>query len=972
MNPERLFVFKNALPDIGKPGRSATLYTMRHPILLPFLFASAVSFLASLTPAPAIDGLIGYWTFDGDTGDVAADHSGEGRDGDVIQPDNVWVDDPVRGAVYQSGNGSYIDLGSFLPVLDLASEFTWSLWVFPQETDNNNIVFGNRWDASGADFNPREFIKFTPRVFEWHFNGGPENVGGAETMFVVDEWSHNLVVKRGDELIYYRNGEEIASSNITGFPENPQPLYLGGQDSRENFLGLFDEVAVFDRALDAGEVEEVYQLGLGLSSLSEGGDDPNLVAPRKASLGQVPASPAQQPGSVTIQNRGAENTLDISSIQITGTQSEHFVLADPLPASVAPGESTVIEFIFDSKDRSGEFAATLEIESNDANDPLATIELSATIINLQGPIAHYRFDENAGEETARDSSGHDRDGQFQAGSGDLTLESPEIASNGSLAISGGAQARVLPEAFDDEFSTFSLSLWFQTDALSEKMQTLIGKGASSPSFAILSQGSTLIWIEGEDPTPILATERGALTVGQAHHLVAVSDQRVGSKRIAFYFDGQLLAEQNDPERVLDEPGSPLYIGAFNHALGFEGLIDDVQIYDRALTSDQVILIRENPGSNMGDLTPPDGDGDDLSDAREAELGTDPLNPDTDGDGLNDGEEVNTHGTDPKNADSDGDSFKDPFEIRQGTDPNDAQSLPEETAIPGLYAYWPFDEGEGDVATDASGNGRDGLIVDADGVWETDPARGTVYHSTSSSWVEFGEIIPVMTTEADNGFTWSFWANSDETDNNNIVLGNRYQTDGTDFDPREFIKFTPRVFEWHFNGAPENVGGAETMFVVGEWTHNLVVKDGDNVTYYRDGVEIASGAISDAPGNVQPLYIGGQNSVEAWSGLIDEVALWDRALTADEVQQVFQLGEAGQGLGGPGGNPPAEAEIPLGAARGDDGALNLSWPADTEVMIQYSPDLVSWETLAQGETSGSFTDRDAGRTGAASGYYRLAR
>lgn len=135
---------------------------MRHPILLPFLFASAVSFLASLTPAPAIDGLIGYWTFDGDTGDVAADHSGEGRDGDVIQPDNVWVDDPVRGAVYQSGNGSYIDLGSFLPVLDLASEFTWSLWVFPQETDNNNIVFGNRWDASGADFNPREFIKFTP------------------------------------------------------------------------------------------------------------------------------------------------------------------------------------------------------------------------------------------------------------------------------------------------------------------------------------------------------------------------------------------------------------------------------------------------------------------------------------------------------------------------------------------------------------------------------------------------------------------------------------------------------------------------------------------------------------------------------------------------------------------------------------------------------------------------------------------
>ncbi|MEV5000491.1 Stk1 family PASTA domain-containing Ser/Thr kinase [Nocardioides sp. LML1-1-1.1] len=49
-------------------------------------------------------------------------------------------------------------------------------------------------------------------------------------------------------------------------------------------------------------------------------------------------------------------------------------------------------------------------------------------------------------------------------------------------------------------------------------------------------------------------------------------------------------------------------------------------------------------------TPPapvDTDGDGLSDAQEAQLGTDPNNPDSDGDGISDGQEV-TAGTDPKN------------------------------------------------------------------------------------------------------------------------------------------------------------------------------------------------------------------------------------------------------------------------------------------------------------------------------------
>lgn len=59
---------------------------------------------------------------------------------------------------------------------------------------------------------------------------------------------------------------------------------------------------------------------------------------------------------------------------------------------------------------------------------------------------------------------------------------------------------------------------------------------------------------------------------------------------------------------------------------------------------------------------PDADGDGLTDAEEAELGTDPNLADSDGDGKSDGVEVRTLGTDPLNKDSDGDGVGDGAEV----------------------------------------------------------------------------------------------------------------------------------------------------------------------------------------------------------------------------------------------------------------------------------------------------------------------
>ena len=77
-----------------------------------------------------------------------------------------------------------------------------------------------------------------------------------------------------------------------------------------------------------------------------------------------------------------------------------------------------------------------------------------------------------------------------------------------------------------------------------------------------------------------------------------------------------------------------------------------------------------PAASPAASTAPEGidsDGDGLTDAEEAQFGTDPLVADTDADGINDGDEIEL-GTDPLNVDTDGDILYDGGELLYGTDP----------------------------------------------------------------------------------------------------------------------------------------------------------------------------------------------------------------------------------------------------------------------------------------------------------------
>ena len=92
------------------------------------------------------------------------------------------------------------------------------------------------------------------------------------------------------------------------------------------------------------------------------------------------------------------------------------------------------------------------------------------------------------------------------------------------------------------------------------------------------------------------------------------------------------------------------------------------------------------------------------------------------------------------------------------------------------------------------------------------------------------------------------------------------------------------------------GGASLMssggvIAAGQWYHVVATYDGNTVTLYVNGAQVAQGALgAHTLSTNMALYIGTRaQSGEVFSGRIDDVALYSRALSATEVQLHYTSG-----------------------------------------------------------------------------------
>lgn len=198
--------------------------------------------------------------------------------------------------------------------------------------------------------------------------------------------------------------------------------------------------------------------------------------------------------------------------------------------------------------------------------------------------------------------------------------------------------------------------------------------------------------------------------------------------------------------------------------------------------------------------------------------------------------------------------------------------------PNLVAHWTFDEGTGSIAHDSAGTNH-GAITGAE--WTTGQIGSALDFNGTGDYIS---ISPDANLSVEY-ITMSAWVKAHDPDppGNNHILHRKMTKDATyvlylkDNRWKACIRLQgPSMFKAVVSDAPPTT----------EWTHLCATYDGNGLRLYVNGelqsdIYTISGQIdTDNPG---PLAIGTHPDGQSFfGGIIDDVRIYDRALTAEEI------------------------------------------------------------------------------------------
>jgi Concanavalin A-like lectin/glucanases superfamily len=199
--------------------------------------------------------------------------------------------------------------------------------------------------------------------------------------------------------------------------------------------------------------------------------------------------------------------------------------------------------------------------------------------------------------------------------------------------------------------------------------------------------------------------------------------------------------------------------------------------------------------------------------------------------------------------------------------------------PGLVAAYNFDEGAGTIAADLSGNGNTASLSGAAWTPAGKNAGAISFDGTDDSL----SIADAPTLDLTAGMTLSAWVRP--------TGGSTYRT--VLFKERTGGLAYALYAQTGGNGPSGHawIGGAEpraraTSQIAGStWTHLAATYDGADIRLYVGGVLAVSAPATGPIGtSTGPLRIGGNGVVSEWfGGQIDDVRVYDRALTPEEIE-----------------------------------------------------------------------------------------
>ena len=213
---------------------------------------------------------VGIWRFE----DNVYDTSGYGNNG-AIHGSPSYVDTGIssigKGLEFDGiGNNDYVEV-PYNSLLDL-EDMTIEGWLKTSDPSHEGNIVSKNEAGSGHGWN----LEIWQNKIILQNGEGGSGVVRSDSKVPANTWFHFAVtVDYSGGMVtvkHYRNGLPDGEGTVSTWGNVSKPLYIGCANPstlRYEFMGVIGELKIYDRALEAGEIQKHYAEGLRKVKLAE-------------------------------------------------------------------------------------------------------------------------------------------------------------------------------------------------------------------------------------------------------------------------------------------------------------------------------------------------------------------------------------------------------------------------------------------------------------------------------------------------------------------------------------------------------------------------------------------------------------------------------------------------------------------------------------------------------------------------------
>ena len=396
-----------------------------------------------------------------------------------------------------------------------------------------------------------------------------------------------------------------------------------------------------------------------------------------------------------------------------------------------------------------------------------------------------------------------------------------------------------------------------------------------------------------------AVTPGAVSRNQYHHAVGVREVIGATKTLRLYLDGVLVSTVNDPSTGSLVLTAPDWIGRRNPCATwnvFKGVIDEIAIYGRALSATEVTAIftagtagksTVKPYFTNADPLPNGAKGTPYSFQFATAVAPGPHTFTFTGGTMPPGLELSAsgllYGTPTAAVAAVGLNVTATAPSGQSTTRTFAVNILPclDPAPAGMIAWW---RGQDD-ALDATGTNHGTLRGNA--AYAAGKVGQGFTFDGSGDYVETPSVPALNFGTGD--FTVEFWAKFNSIGGEQVLAEMFTGASGPGW---TFTKLSSQRLQLYINGSPVN--SPVNSFSTGVWYHFAARRASGVGSIFKDGVLIQSDPSANSANSTSSFKIASRNGTSLFlNGQMDEVALFNRALTDAEILAIYNAGSSGK-------------------------------------------------------------------------------